>query len=142
MVANGVTVWVQTNNFIEGEPQYANSAFSALPGASAHTSEILQVAMQVLERIFRKGYRYKKAGVMLSGLEPIGCRQLSLLDPVPPSDPKAERLMAVLDRANARWGRDTLRLAACGIKQDWRMKQAARSPQYTTCWADSPEVKA
>ena len=142
MVANGVTVWVQTNNFIEGEPQYANSAFSALPGASAHTSEILQVAMQVLERIFRKGYRYKKAGVMLSGLEPIGCRQLSLLDPVPPSDPKAERLMAVLDRANARWGRDTLRLAACGIKQDWKMKQAARSPKYTTCWADLPEVKA
>lgn len=106
----------QTNNFIEGEPQYANSAFSALPGASAHTSEILQVAMQVLERIFRKGYRYKKAGVMLSGLEPICCRQLSLLHPVPPSDPKAERLMAVLDRANARWGRDTLRLAACGSR--------------------------
>ncbi len=142
MVANGVTVWVQTNTFIEGEPQYANSAFGALPGASAHTSEILQVAMQVLERIFRKGYRYKKAGVMLSGLEPIGCHQLSLLSPVPTSDPKAERLMGVMDQANARWGRDTIRLAACGIKQDWKMKQAARSPHYTTSWEELPEVKA
>ncbi len=141
MVANGVTVWVQTNTFIEGEPQYANSAFGALPVATAHTSDILKAAWQVLDRIFRKGYRYKKAGVMLSGLEPIGCRQLSLLAPVRTSDPKAERLMEAMDRANARWGRDTLRLAACGIKQNWQMKQAARSPQYTTCWADLPEVR-
>jgi len=50
--------------------------------------------------------------------------------------------MAVLNRANARWGRDTLHLAAWGIKQDWKMKQAARSPQNTTCWVDLPEVKA
>jgi DNA polymerase V len=142
MVANGVTVWVQTNTFIEGEPQYANSAFGALPGASAHTGEILKIALQVLERIFRKGYRYKKAGVMLSGLEPVGCHQLSLLSPVPTSDPKADRLMEVMDQANARWGRDMIRLAACGIKQDWKMKQAARSPHYTTCWEELPEVKA
>ena len=100
------------------------------------------IALQVLDRIFRKGYRSKKAGVLLSGLEPTGCRQLSRLAPVRPSDPKAERLMGVMGRANARRGRDTLRLAACGINQAWQMKQAALSPQYTACWADLPEVKA
>ncbi|HCR12129.1 MAG TPA: hypothetical protein DIU49_02125 [Desulfovibrio sp.] len=51
-----------------------------------------------------------------SGLEPVRCPQPSLLPSVPAPDPKAERPMAVMDRANARWGRDTLRLAACGIK--------------------------
>ena len=142
MVANGVTVWVQTNAFIEGEPQYANSAFRALPAASAHTGEILRVAAQVLDRIYRKGYRYKKTGVMLSGLEPLCCRQLSLLAPARTSAPKGDRLMAVMDQANARWGRDMLRLAACGVKQDWKMRQAARSPRYTTSWAELPKAQA
>ena len=142
LVANGVTVWVQTNTFIAGEPQYANSAYAGLPFATAHTSEILKAALQVLERIFRKGYRYKKAGVMLSGLEPYGFRRLSLLDPPAAIDPRRERLMAVLDKTNARWGRDTLRLAACGTKQDWKMRQAKRSPRYTTAWLELPVVKA
>jgi DNA polymerase V len=142
MVANGVTVWVQTNTFIAGEPQYANSAFGALPVATAHTGDIARVAFQVLESIFRKGYRYKKAGVMLTGLEPAGCRQLSLLESAPKPDPRSERLMAVLDKANARWGRDTVRLAACGIRQDWKMRQASRSPRYTTAWEEVPVVKA
>lgn len=75
---------------------------------------------------------------------PLQHRQISgvmYLAPVRTSDPKAERLMEAMDRANARWGRDTLRLAACGIKQNWQMKQAARSPQYTTYWAGLPEVR-
>lgn len=50
--------------------------------------------------------------------------------------------MEVMDRANARWGRDAIYLAACGIKQDWTMEQAARSPQHATCRADLPEAKA
>lgn len=142
LVANGVTAWVQTNTFIAGEPQYATSAFSALPVATAHTADILKSALQVLEGIFRKGFRYKKVGVMLSGLERRGNRQLSLLAPAPETDVKGERLMAALDVINARFGRDTVRLAACGIEQAWRMKQAARSPRYTTSWEELAVVKA
>ena len=50
--------------------------------------------------------------------------------------------MAALDAVNARWGRDILRLAACGTKQEWRMRQAARSPRYTTAWAELPVARA
>lgn len=50
--------------------------------------------------------------------------------------------MAALDMVNARFGRDTLRFAACGTDQDWRMKQALRSPRYTTCWQELPVAKA
>lgn len=142
MVASGVTVWVQTNTFLAGEPQYANSAFAALPAATSHTGQILAPALAVLERLFRPGYRYKKTGVMLSGLEPAGCRQGSLLAPAPDADPKAARLMAVMDKTNARWGRDALRLAAGGMTQPWKMKQAARSPRYSTCWQELPVVRA
>ncbi|UJX40394.1 Y-family DNA polymerase [Desulfovibrio sp. JY] len=140
--ANGVTVWVQTNTFIEGEPQYANSAYAALPVATAHTAAIIRAAIRVLERIFRKGYRYKKAGIMLSGLERLKNRQLSLLEPEPEAGGRGERLMRVLDAINDRFGRDALKFAACGIEQDWRMKQALRSPHYTTNWRDILEVKA
>ncbi|MGE4539060.1 MAG: Y-family DNA polymerase [Desulfovibrio sp.] len=140
--ANGVTVWVQTNTFIEGEPQYANSAYAALPVATAHTAAIIRAAIRVLERIFRKGYRYKKAGIMLSGLERLKSRQLSLLEPEPEAGGRGERLMRVLDAINDRFGRDALKFAACGIEQDWRMKQALRSPRYTTSWQELPEVKA
>jgi len=52
-----------------------------LPVATAHTAAIIRTTIRELERIFRKGYRYKKAGVMLSGLERLKSRQLSLLEP-------------------------------------------------------------
>lgn len=142
LVAGGVTVWLQTNTFIAGEPQYANSAFAALPVATAHTGAVVQTAFKVLDGIFRPGFRYKKVGVMLSGLERTGNRQLSLLAPPREQDARAERLMAALDAINARFGRDVLRLAACGIEQPWQMKRAAKSPSYTTSWAELPVVKA
>lgn len=83
-----------------------------------------------------------RVGVMLSCLERAGSRQRSLLETALETDDRGERLMAVLDKANARWGRDALRFAACGIEQPWQMKQAARSPRYTTAWAELPVVKA
>jgi DNA polymerase V len=72
----------------------------------------------------------------------MGNHQLSLLAPPQEQDARAERLMAALDAINARFGRDVLRLAACGIKQPWQMKRAAKSPSYTTSWAELPVVKA
>jgi DNA polymerase V len=141
LVANGVTAWLQTNNFIAGEPQYANSAFAGLPLATSHTGDILKIAVKILEKIFRRGFRYKKVGVMLSGLERLGNRQLSLLAPATEPDHGSERLMATMDAINARFGRDTIRLAACGVEQGWKMKQAARSPRYTTAWGELPAAK-
>lgn len=142
LVAGGVSVWVQTNNFIAGEPQYARTAFAALPVATSQTAALLRAALEVLDGLFRPGFRYKKVGVMLAPLEPRGNRQLSLLAPEPAAVSRSEHLMATLDRVNARWGRDTLRLAACGTDREWRMKQAARSPRYTTAWAELPVVTA
>lgn len=142
LVAGGVSVWVQTNSFIAGEPQYAKTAFAALPVATAHTAELLRVALGVLEGLFRPGFRYKKVGVMLAPLEPRDNRQGSLLAPAPTALARGEGLMAALDAVNARWGRDALRLAACGTDRTWRMRQAARSPRYTTAWTELPVAMA
>ncbi|MFZ5425967.1 MAG: Y-family DNA polymerase [Thermodesulfobacteriota bacterium] len=138
-LAASILVWVQTNTFIEGEPQYSGVTSLALCPPTAHSASIVSRGVEALESIFRAGYRYKKAGVMLSGIESEAGAQLSLLGE---PDPRRDRLMQTLDRVNARWGRGTLFPAACGVERPWSMKQARRSPRYTTCWSELPVAYA
>lgn len=143
---NGLTaailVFVQTNRFIAGEPQYAASDTAALPMPTAHTPELLRAGLAVLERLFKPGYRYKKAGVMLLGIEGAGGVQGSLLAPSIEESARDKCLMRTLDRINAKWGRETLRPAATGIDRSWTMRQERRSPRYTTAWAELPIARA
>lgn len=147
-VASHVLVFLQTNKFHKGAPQYSNAEGQALEAGTCHTPELIGAALRTLERIFRPGYSYKKCGVMLSGIEPENGRQLSLLR-LPPDHRPAERpLMSTLDRLNARWGRDTVYFASTGTKgQDgkerpWAMRRELRSPRYTTAWTELPVVRA
>lgn len=87
-------------------------------------------------RIFRQGYKYRKGGVMLMGLEPLKERQYDLLSPR--NEAKEERLMEVLDKINHKYGSQTLFYAAAGIKQEWQMMRQMKSPNYTTRWEEIP----
>jgi DNA polymerase V len=136
--AAAVLVFIQTNNFIENEPQYWASQSQALNPPTSHTSVIVTRGRAVLERIFREGFRYKKVGVMLSGIESEASAQLSLL---PSPGERGKRLMDTLDRVNAKWGRETLFVASVGTERAWSMKQNYRSPRYTTVWGEIPAVK-
>ncbi len=141
-VAGGLRVSVQAYADASGRPPYANAAFAAPAAPTAHTTALLRLAQEVLGGIFRPGHRYKKAGVVLCGLEPAGSRQCSLLDPEPAAGTRGERLMAALDAVNAKWGRDALFHAGRGIKPAWTMRQARRSPRYTTAWDELPVATA
>ncbi|MFP5238901.1 MAG: DUF4113 domain-containing protein, partial [Acidobacteriota bacterium] len=134
-----ILVFVQTNTFIEGEPQYCASQSQALDPPTDATPRLIAQGAAVLERIFRPGFRYKKAGVMLCGIEPAQGAQLSLMHA---PDERGGRLMAALDAVNARWGRDTLFPAACGVERTWKMRQGKRSPRYTTVWEELPVARA
>jgi len=138
-LASALLVFIQTNNFIEGEPQYWSSQSAALAPPTAHTPHIVRTGREILERIFKTGYRYKKVGVMLSGIEAEATAQFSLL---PSPGEKGKNLMAALDRINAKWGRETLFMAAVGTERAWSMRQNHRSPRYTTVWGEIPVVKA
>jgi DNA polymerase V len=133
-----LSVFIQTNTFIEGEPQYCQTSSMALSPPTSNTHFIVRRGREILERIFRTGFRYKKVGVMLSGIEAVGSSQLSLL---PTPGPRGEQLMDVLDRVNAKWGRETLFVAAVGTERAWSMRQNFRSPRYTTVWEELPEVQ-
>jgi len=141
-LASSILVFVQTNKFIAGEPQYAASDSTALPIPTAYTQDLLQAGLGLLERLFKPGYRYKKAGVMLVGIERACAVQGSLLALPEEADTRRKALMTALDRVNSRWGREALRLAATGIKRSWTMRQERRSPRYTTIWSELPVVRA
>ena len=93
----------------------------------------------MLRHIYRRGYEYKRAGVVLMGLAPEGAVTGDLFATLGADTlARRERLMAVMDGINHRWGRGTLRYLAEGLKQPWQMKRQRMSPRYTTCWEELP----
>ncbi|MDP3664115.1 MAG: Y-family DNA polymerase [Nitrosomonas sp.] len=132
--AGSVHVNIRTSPFNEKEPYYANSMTIALPRQTDDTRILTKVALWGLRRIYRRGYRYQKAGVMLSELVPRQYRQLDLFGTISAADNQSSKLMSVMDQINARMGRGTLKLASEGFKQPWKMKLGNKSPNYTTNW--------
>lgn len=140
-VAGAITVSIRSNPFKPWEPQYNQGAIVPLPEPSADTRALINAALWGLGKIFRPGYAYKKAGVLLSGLEPVGRRQASLL-----ADSKREEraaaLMVAMDQINDRWGRGSIRPLATGFGGDWRMRREKLSHAWTTRWEEIPVVRA
>ncbi|HBU4937140.1 TPA: DUF4113 domain-containing protein, partial [Klebsiella pneumoniae] len=100
------------------------------------TRDIIAAATMALERIWRDGHRYAKAGVMLNDFTGSGVSQLQLFDERPPRPHSAE-LMRVLDGINNS-GLGKVWFAGRGIAPSWQMKRDMLSPAYTTRWKDIP----
>jgi len=138
-----ILVFIHTSPFRKG-PQYSRSTTIPLRRPSADTAQIVGAALAGLRSIFRPGYPYAKAGVMLLDLQANDRRQAEL----DLEDDQAEdrtRLMGALDALNQRFGRGTVLMASAGLagdKRQWSMKQERRTPGYTTRWADIPVVRA
>ncbi|WP_029893713.1 Y-family DNA polymerase [Desulfohalovibrio reitneri] len=133
-----VSAFIRTNPFKEGAPQHQGMLGTALEHPTADTARIARAAHALLERLFKPGYGYVKAGVLLSGIEPEGGRQLRLLGHPEGDDPRRTELMRTMDRVNARWGRRTLHSAASGIHRPWSMRRDRLSPAYTSRWDELP----
>ena len=133
-LARTLTVFITTNGFRTDRAQYRRSASIKLPRATAYTPEIIAQAHMLLTKIWKPGFIYHKAGVLLGELVTDTYEQLELFAAPPPAHEDQQRVMAAVDQVNARFGRDTLRLAACGFDRPWGMRQANRSPRYTTRW--------
>jgi len=139
LAVNALTVFLTTNPF-KDEPQYSNAATVKLPVATDATPELLRQALRGIARIYREGYRYNKAGVMLTALVPASQVQGDLFDER--DRERSSRLMRLLDRLNAEMGAGTLRYAAEDFTKRWRARFERRSPAYTTSWRDLPVAKA
>lgn len=139
LAATVMTVCLTTNEFKEG-PQYSNALTLKLPVATDSTSDLVRSALQGIRTIYRDGYHYKKAGVILTGLVPACQTQVDLFDYQ--DREKSKRLMSALDAVNNRWGADTLHYASSGISKAWKTQFQHRSPAYTTDWGALPIVTA
>ena len=107
---------------------------------TAATPTILDAVLPAAARLFVEGRRYRRAGVMLHGIEPTGAA--ADLFSGDPSDTKAARLSAALDAVNARFGRGAVTLASTGTERAWAMKRDMLSPCPTTRWSDIPVARA
>ena len=115
------------------------SAHTVLPTATSLTHELIKPALELTEQIYKKGTRYKKAGVMLSGLVPDRSIQANLF--LPESKNSSRKLMEMVDNVNFSMRDDVLKFAASGTTRDWKMRQELRSKRYTTRWDEMMSVR-
>ena len=131
-----VYVMLRTNPFRKHDLQYRKTTLVPLPHASADTAVLMRAAMAGLRTIFLPGYRYHKCGVMLGEISPAGQQQGDLFAAV--DDPKRLRLMSLMDSINKVQGAGTLHMANTTLSAAWHMRNAHKSPHYTTCWDEFP----
>ncbi|AFJ01728.1 Error-prone, lesion bypass DNA polymerase V (UmuC) [Methylophaga frappieri] len=137
--AKVLTVFIRTSPFKDNEPQYSNSASGELLIPSCDTRDFIELANHLLKRIWKDGFRYAKAGVMLSDFYDPGMFQPGLFDDVS-NRSNSQQLMSVLDTINQS-GAGKVFFAGQGTKKDWSMKREHLSPAYTTRWDQLPRVK-
>ncbi|MCK5526437.1 MAG: Y-family DNA polymerase [Candidatus Latescibacteria bacterium] len=137
--AGVLIVFLRTNRF-KKTGAYANSHPIDLPVPTSDTSELIRYALAGLRKIYREGFRYKKAGVMMHDLVPENRIQSDLFDRVDRT--RSGKLMRTLDDINAAMGPGTVKYAAAGVDPNprWRTVAENRSPAYTTNWGQLPEV--
>jgi len=116
------------------------SQLISLPVASNTTPELIQYASGGIEKIFQKGFSYKKTGVIFQELSPETACQRALFDPVDRG--KLKKVMQSLDAINNKMGASTLSYAATGLnaRPKWQTVFNNRSPAYTTDWTQLPNV--
>ncbi|MBT8587429.1 Y-family DNA polymerase [Polynucleobacter paneuropaeus] len=139
-VTGAISVFIQTNPHKQNEPQYAQSITIALENPSDNTLKLTEAAINGLKQIYQKGFRYKKAGVVLNLLSDKPTTQQSLFEDMETRGKSAD-LMKAMDAINSRFGSGVIRSATTGAKQQWQMKSGNKSPNYTTQWDELPVVR-
>ena len=133
-----ISVFIATGRY-GNEPQYANTASLISEYPTSDTRDIVNFAIRGLDSIWRQGYRYAKAGIMLGDFYQSGVAQLDMFSEQLPRA-NADELMAALDKIN-KSGLGKIWFAGQGTDNPWQMKREMLSPRYTTCLAELPIVR-
>ena len=136
--AQAIEVFIQSSRF--KSPFYGPCVRIGLANPSDDSRVLVKAALQGLERIYRPGWAYVKAGVELQAIQPRDSGWTADLLAAP--DPRSAPLMRALDAINARMGAGTLRLAGAGRDPAWAMNRGRLSPAYTTRLGELPQACA
>ncbi len=138
LVAKAITVFVRTSPFQRNFGYYSNSKTVDFAIATNNSIETVKTAVASLESIFKNGYRYQKAGVMLTGLSNAdGKKNLFSSE----KDEKINSLMRSMDNTNYRYGRATLSLASAGVHKKWNMRRQYSSKIDTADFYSLPKIR-
>ena len=130
---NAIMVFIQTNRHRVDLPQYNRNIVLNLPFPTNSSIEISNFALQALSIIFREGYQYKRAGVIVQDFTDEDKTQINIFEN---SDERHKKLMQSIDKVNAMFGQQKIRLGSQDPKIIWKMKQDNLSPNYTTRLSD------
>lgn len=114
------------------------SAYATLPKATSFTNELIKPAVELVDKLYKEGKQYKKAGVRLSGIVPDDSIQGNLF--LTESKNSERKLMDMIDNINFSQRDDVLKFATSGTTRNWKMRQDMRSGRYTTRWNELFEV--
>ena len=132
-------IFMHSNKFNGDRPIYAAKPISLLE-ATQDTHELVAASLHAGTRAWKDGYRYAKAGLVLTDLVAATHIQKSFFQDIDRDE--RQRLMSALDAVNSRFGRGSLFPAAMGIRREWSTKFEMRTPRYTTRWDELPVVRA
>ena len=139
LVAKAITVFVRTSPFQRNFGYYSNAKTIDFPIATNNSIETVKTAVNILEKVFKNGYQYQKAGVMLTGLRNDDGRKNLFSSE---KDEKIDSLMRSIDNTNYRYGRSTLSLASAGVQKKWNMRRQYSSKIDTADFYCLPKIKA
>ncbi len=138
-IAGGIQVYVVTANY--NNKEYApksNALHTVLPVSTSLTPVLLEHALPLVNKLYRKGDCYLKAGIILSDVVPENTVQFNLFKDADAQ--KKKKLMAKVDNINFSMRDDVVKYASSGILRNWRMRQDFISPRYTSRWEELKEV--
>ena len=133
-----ITVFVRTSPFDKNRKHYSNSITIELPISSNNSIELVKIAIKGLEKIYKYGYLYQKAGIILSKLKNSSEKEFNLLSPI--LETKSKTLMRAIDFTNAKYGRNAISIAQAGIKNDWKMRREHSSKIDTASFDLLPKI--
>ncbi|NQY43976.1 MAG: Y-family DNA polymerase [Legionellales bacterium] len=134
---NLLTIFILTNRFKKDKPQYYKSITITLPYASSSSITLSKYAIKGLLAIYKKGYLFKKGGVIINGITPQSTKQINLFVN---ENPKHVNLMKSIDSINSNLGVNKVKLGSQDMGRTWKMRQEKLSKRYTTSWDELLEV--
>ena len=136
---NALLVFLHTNEHRKDLPQYSRNIVIKLPYPTNSSMELSSFATNGLKRIFKQGFQYKKAGVIVMNITPENQQQIKLFEN---SNPKHKPLMDEIDKLNHSIGQQKIKLGSQDLGRTWKMRQERLSPRYTTQLNEIITVKA
>lgn len=139
-VAAEMHIFINTNRYREDKPQHHTSDIIQFDVATDSTLDMVKEGIILLNQIFREGYEYKKAGVLLNNIQPKKSIQIGLFDDVEHIK-KQDAIMQTLDNITQKFGNSALVVGAQTSTSSTKSNSNHRSPEYTTKWSDIITVK-